>query len=135
MFGPIQPYSKRFFAPIRHHWWNINPPLHTRIEQQAKQWVGPGGTAPKRAKTQQSARKVTAAIFWDFSGALFIDYLEKGKALKGVDLCDIFKISIFFTYYLIKKENYIVEKLFCVSNVWSRFPQKNVSSICRLDCA
>ena len=34
--------------------------------QRAKQWVGPGGTAPKQAKTQQSAEKVMASGFWDF---------------------------------------------------------------------
>ena len=46
-------------------------------KQQAKQWVRPGRTAPKRAKTQQSAGKVMASFFCDSSDTLFIDYLEK----------------------------------------------------------
>ena len=48
-------------------------------KQQAKQWVGPGGTAPKRANIQQSAGKVMASVFWDPSSILFIDYLEKNQ--------------------------------------------------------
>ena len=30
----------------------------TESEEQAKQWVGPGGTTRKRAKTQKSVAKV-----------------------------------------------------------------------------
>ena len=52
-------------------------------KEQEKQWVGPGGTAPKWAKTQQLARKVMASVFWDSSGILFIDYLEKGKTINS----------------------------------------------------
>ena len=44
---------------------------------QGKQWAGPGGTAPKRAKTQQSVGKVMASAFWDFSRIFFIEYLGK----------------------------------------------------------
>ena len=44
-------------------------------KEQAKQWVGPGGTVPKRAKTQQLAREVMASVFWNSSGILLIDYL------------------------------------------------------------
>ena len=46
-------------------------------KQQTNQWVGSGGTVLKWAKTQQSAKKVMASVFWDSSGTLFIDYLEK----------------------------------------------------------
>ena len=49
-------------------------------KQQAKplfRSVELGGTAPTRAKTQQTAGKVMASVFWDSSGILFINYLEK----------------------------------------------------------
>ena len=56
-------------------------------EQQAKQFVGPGETTPKRAKTQQSVHKVMASVFWDSSGILFIDYLVKGKTINSDYYC------------------------------------------------
>ena len=51
--------------------------------EEAKEWVLPGGSAPKRSKTQQSAGKVMASVFWDAHGIIFIDYLEKGKTITG----------------------------------------------------
>ena len=38
-------------------------------------------SAPKRPKTQQSAGKVMASVFWDAQGVIFIYYLEKGKTI------------------------------------------------------
>ena len=34
-----------------------------------------------RPKTQMSAGKALASIFWDAHGILFIDYLEKGRTI------------------------------------------------------
>ena len=48
-----------------------------------KQWVKPGESAPKRPKTQQSAEKVMASVFWDTHGVIFIYYLEKGRTVTG----------------------------------------------------
>ena len=53
------------------------------LKKEAKQWVRPGGTASKRAKTQQSAGKIMASVFWDSSGILFINYLEKGNTINS----------------------------------------------------
>lgn len=52
-------------------------------KNQSKQWVEAGGSAPKKAKTVKSADKVMATVFWDSSGILLIDYLEKGKTITG----------------------------------------------------
>jgi histone-lysine N-methyltransferase SETMAR len=52
-------------------------------KQQSKQWVGAHGSAPKRPRTQQTAGKVMASVFWDANGVIFIDYLEKGKTITG----------------------------------------------------
>lgn len=52
-------------------------------QEQAKQWVSPGESAPKRPKTQTTAGKVMATIFWDSHGVIFIDYLEKGKTINS----------------------------------------------------
>ena len=58
-----------------------------KSKQQAKQWAKPDRTAPKRAKTQQSAGKVMAFVFRYSSGILFIDYLEKGKKINRDYYC------------------------------------------------
>lgn len=47
------------------------------------EWTEAGGSVPKRPKTQQSAGKVMASVFWDAHGILFIDYLEKGKRINS----------------------------------------------------
>ena len=48
----------------------------------SKQWTIPCESALKRPKTQQSAVKViSASVFWDAHGVIFIDYLEKGKTI------------------------------------------------------
>ena len=38
---------------------------------------------PKRPKTQASAGKVLASVFWDVQGIFFIDYLEKGRTINS----------------------------------------------------
>ena len=52
-------------------------------KQQLKQWVAAGGSAPKKAKTISSPRKVMANVFWDAKGILLIDYFEKGRLITG----------------------------------------------------
>lgn len=52
-------------------------------QQQSKEWVPEGGSRPKRPKTQQSAGKVLATVFWDEHGIVLIDYLETGKTITG----------------------------------------------------
>ncbi|XP_070141067.1 histone-lysine N-methyltransferase SETMAR-like [Drosophila kikkawai] len=48
--------------------------------QQSSEWVVFGESRPKRPKTQISAGKVMASVFWDAYEILFIDYLEKDLA-------------------------------------------------------
>lgn len=70
----------RLFITMDETWIHHYTP---ESSQQAKQWVEPSGSAPKRPKTQQSAGKVMASVFWDAQGIIFIDYLEKGKTITG----------------------------------------------------
>ena len=58
-----------------------------KSKQQAKQWATPDRTAPKRAKTQQSAGKVMAFVFRYSSGILFIKYSGKGKTINSNYYC------------------------------------------------
>lgn len=58
-------------------------------KQQSGQWLEPGESRPKRPKTQQSAGKVMASVFWDAHGIIFVDYLEKGKTITGDYYCTL----------------------------------------------
>ena len=51
--------------------------------QQSAEWTAAGESRPKGPKTQASAGKVWASIFWDVQGILFIDYLEKGRIINS----------------------------------------------------
>ena len=83
---------------------------HYELEskQRSKQWVGPGGTAPKRAKTQQSAGKVIASVFWDSGGILFVDYLEKEKTINMAYYCTLLDR---FKEEVTRKNPYLLEKM------------------------
>lgn len=50
-------------------------------KQQSKEWTLVGESAPKKAKSVQSAGKVMATVFWDAKGIILIDFLEKGKTI------------------------------------------------------
>ena len=70
----------RRFVTMDETWIHHYTPESNR---QSAEWLQPGESRPKRPKTQQSAGKVLASIFWDARGIIFIDYLEKGKTVTG----------------------------------------------------
>jgi hypothetical protein len=59
--------------------------LHSTPEsnRQSAEWTERHETYPKRRKTQRSAGKVMASVFWDARGILFIVYLEKGQTINS----------------------------------------------------
>jgi hypothetical protein len=52
-------------------------------KQKSKQWTEAGCSAPKKTRLVPSPGTVTASVFGDAEGILFIDYLEKGKTVTG----------------------------------------------------
>ena len=60
-------------------WIHQNTPDSNR---QPAKWMAKGENRPKRPKTQMSAGKVLASVFWDARSILLIDYLEKGRTMK-----------------------------------------------------
>ncbi|XP_032676157.1 histone-lysine N-methyltransferase SETMAR-like [Odontomachus brunneus] len=54
-----------------------------KSKQQSAQWIPKSGSAPKRPKTQQSAGKVLATVFWNAHGIILINYPEKGRTITG----------------------------------------------------
>ena len=51
---------------------------------QSRQLVGPGFPRPKKFKTQPSADKVMATVFWDAKGVIMLDILSKRSTITGV---------------------------------------------------
>lgn len=56
-------------------------------KRQSAEWTAVDEPNPKRAKTQQSAGKVMASVFWDANGIIFIDYLQKGTTINSDYYC------------------------------------------------
>ena len=82
-FGIFQRNSKEFLrrhVTVDERWIHHHMP---ETKTQSKMWTGPGESAPKKAKTVQSAVKVMATISWDSHGIILIDYLQKGKNITG----------------------------------------------------
>ena len=50
---------------------------------QSHQRVGLGSPRPKRFKTQSSAGKVMATVFWDAQGVIMLDFLAKKSTITG----------------------------------------------------
>ena len=50
---------------------------------QSRQWVGPGSPRPKKFKTQPSAGKVMATVFWDAQGVIMLDFLATKSTITG----------------------------------------------------
>ena len=59
-----------------HHW---DP--ETKLESMA--WKHKGSPTPVKFRTQPSAGKIMATIFWDSEGVLMVDYAPKGRTITG----------------------------------------------------
>lgn len=84
----------RRFVTMDETWIHHYTPESNR---QSAEWLLPGESRPKRPKTQQSAGKVLASIFWDVRGIIMIDYLEHGKTINKEYYCallDRFDVEI-----------------------------------------
>ena len=57
--------------------------MNQRIKLKSRQWVGSGSPRPKKFKTQPSAGKVMATVFWDAKGVI-MDFLPKRSTITGV---------------------------------------------------
>ena len=49
----------------------------------SRQWVQPGSPRPNKFKTQPSAGKVMATVFWDAKGVTMLDFLPKRSIITG----------------------------------------------------
>lgn len=60
-----------------HHW-------DPETKQESMQWKHKTSPAPKKFRTQASAGKVMATIFWDTDGVILIDYLPPKTTITGL---------------------------------------------------
>ena len=56
----------------------------SKNKAKSRQWVGPESPRPKTFKTQPSAGKVMATVFWDAKGVVMLDVLPKRSIITGV---------------------------------------------------
>ncbi|GBL87739.1 hypothetical protein AVEN_81350-1 [Araneus ventricosus] len=70
----------RRYVSVDETWIHYYSP---ETKERSKQWDFRGDPAPKKAKTLKSVSKVMATVFWDASGILYVDYLEKGQTING----------------------------------------------------
>ena len=55
----------------------------------SRQWVGPGSPRPKKFKTQPSAGKVMATVFWDTKGVIMLGLFTQEKYNNWSVLCNL----------------------------------------------
>ena len=56
---------------------------------QSCQGVGPGSPRPNKFKTQLSAGKMMASVFWDAKSVIMLDILPKRSTITGVNLANL----------------------------------------------
>ena len=87
--------------------YNANPEdFHTRLvtgdetwlhhwdpdtKKESMQWKHPGSPPPKKFRTQPSASKVMATVFWDSKGIILIDYKPAGTSITGEYYANVIK--------------------------------------------
>ena len=87
--------------------YNANPEdFHTRLvtgnetwlhhwdpdtKKESMQWKHPGSPTPKKFRTQPSASKVMATVFWDSKGIILIDYKPAGTSITGEYCANVIK--------------------------------------------
>ena len=56
---------------------------------QSRQSVEPGSMRPKKFKTQPSAGKVMATVFWDAQGIIMLDFLANKSTITGAHYANL----------------------------------------------
>ena len=80
---------KRFRSKDEFHWRLVTVDeawvhyYEPENKAQSRQWVGPGSRRPKKFKTQPSAGKVMATVFWDAEGVIMLNFLPKRSTITG----------------------------------------------------
>lgn len=60
-------------------------------KRESMEWRRPDEERPKKAKVQQSRRKIMSTIFWDNEGILLIDFKTEGTTVNGTYYADLLR--------------------------------------------
>ncbi|GFG35425.1 hypothetical protein Cfor_01120 [Coptotermes formosanus] len=96
-------------------WIHLHDP---ETKEQSEEWRHSGSPCPKKFRTQMSASKVIASVFWDKDGTLLVDYLEKGATIT----------ASYYTSLLDKAKQALVSKWWGKLSQGVLFLQDNASS-------
>ena len=97
LFEPVQARQKGMlhrYVTTDETWIHYCTPESKRP---SAEWTAACEVRPKRPKTQKSAGKIMASLFWDVQSILFIDYLENDKTTNSeyyVALLDRMSVQI-----------------------------------------
>ena len=125
LFKRNKPEFLRRYVTMDETWLHHFTPESNR---QSDEWTAHDEPNPKRGKTQQSAGKVMASVFWDAQGIIFIDYLQKGQTINSdyyIALLDRLKDEI------VKKRPHLKKKkvLFHQDNAPSHKSMKTMAKL------
>ena len=95
------------WSQVKKFWYNANPEdFHTCLvtgdetwlhhwdpdtKKESMQWKHPGSPPPKKFRTQPSASKVMATVFWDSKRIILIDYKLAGTSITGEYYANVIK--------------------------------------------
>ena len=77
-FGLKEDYFLSRLVTVDETWVHYYEPEN---KAQSRQSVGPGSPRPMKFKTQPSAGKVLATVFWDAQGVIMLDFLAKKSTI------------------------------------------------------
>ena len=82
-FSPLHialPHTLSRLVTVDETWVHYYEPEN---KAQSRQSVGPGSPKPKKFKTQPSAGKVMATVFWDAQGVIMLGFLAEKSTITG----------------------------------------------------
>ena len=88
--GSVQCQSRRHTRLVTgdetwlHHW-------DPDTKKESMQWKHPGSPSPKKFRSQPSASKVMATVFWDSKEIILIDYKPVGTSITGEYYANVIK--------------------------------------------
>lgn len=59
------------------------PHFDPETKAESRQWKHSDSPPPRKFKVSKSARKILVSVFWDSSGIVLVDFLEKGRTING----------------------------------------------------
>ena len=80
----IEPDPDQFFSrviTVDETWIHHYEPT---TKQQSSEWKRANEPTPIKFRTQPSAGKILASVFWDAEGVILLDFLPKGQTITGV---------------------------------------------------